>query len=91
MAEERNPQSSIMSPFLLNWNLDSIRAADKAVFGDEDSELSDNISLTSSMNVDMNPFESDSTTPFGKSKPQPGGFSVQYLLPLEVRCQLQRH
>ena len=81
MAEQRSSQPSIMSHFLLNWNFESLQAADKEMFDDDDeSELSDGMSMQSSMDLDMKPFESDST-----SNSKSNGFSVQHLLPLEVR------
>jgi len=55
---------------------------------DDESDLSDNLSLRDSMDVDMDPFQPEQIAPVDKLNPRPGGFSVQRLLPLEVRCQL---
>lgn len=77
MAEPHKSQPSIMSPFILSWDFDSLRAADEEMF-DDGSELSDALSLQSSMDLDMGPFQSDVAV-------DPTGFSVQNLLPLEVR------
>jgi hypothetical protein len=88
MAEEQNSHPSIMSRFLSNWDLDSVQTEDKAMLYDDESELSDNMSLTYSMDADMNPFELDPTALVGKPYPKIGSYSVQFLLPLEVRCQV---
>ncbi len=79
---QRSLQSSIMSGFISNWDFDSLRAADQDMFDDGESELSDGISLDSSMDIDMDPFESGAP-----SHAESSGFSVQYLLPLEVTCR----
>ena len=84
MAEARSPQPSITSRFLLNWNFDGFQAADNAMFVDCESELSEGLSLASSMEIDIDPFDHDFANPDAKSYPKPGDFSVQYLLPLEV-------
>lgn len=55
------------------------------MFDDDESELSDNISLTSSMDIDIDPFASNTNTAHPKPDAGVDGFSIQYLLPLEVR------
>lgn len=49
------------------------------MFDDNEPELSDNLSSMSSMDVDMNPFRTDT-----KSDAESDRFSAQYILPLEV-------
>ena len=88
MAGTQYPQPSITSQFLRNWNFDSIQAADRAMSDGDESELSDNISSTSSMDVDMDPFASDSNIAHPKSDAKADSFSIQYILPLEVRLDL---
>ena len=55
------------------------------MFDDDESELSDNISLMSSMDIDMDPFASNTNTAHPKPDAGVDGFSIQYHLPLEVR------
>jgi hypothetical protein len=84
MAEQRNSESSIMDRFLLNWNFESLQAADEELFFNGESELSDAISVDSSMEIDMDPFESKKSLD-PKFQPNFDGICARSLLPLEVR------
>jgi hypothetical protein len=68
-----------MSQFPMDWNLDSLQATENEMSDDDESELTDAI-----MDIDMDRFESDHTSTLNPGS-QPERFSVQYLLPLEVR------
>jgi hypothetical protein len=70
-----------MSHFPIEWNLDSLQATENDLFDDDESELSDVIK-----DIDMDPFESDHASTSNPSS-QYERFSVQYLLPLEVRSR----
>lgn len=84
MAGKQHSQPSITSQFLRNWNFESIQAADRAMSDGDESELSDNMSSTSSIDVNMDPFASDSNAVHPKPDAKANGFSIQYILPLEV-------
>jgi hypothetical protein len=73
-----------MSRSDLSSDFDGIQTEGRAMSDDNESVLSDNLSLKDPMDVDLDPFPSEPIGLVGKPNPQPGGFSVQYLLPLEV-------
>jgi hypothetical protein len=73
-----------MDRFLLNWNFESLQAADEELFVDDESELSDAISVESSMEIDMDLFESKNFLD-PKFQPNFDGTCARSLLPLEVR------
>ena len=82
MAECQHFQSLIESQLPLQWNFDDLQAADQDMFDDNESELSYMPSSASPMDIDMEPFGSDQIS---HPDPDPDRFSVQFLLPLEVR------
>lgn len=75
-----------MSSLPWNWNFDNLQAPKKEMFdGDDDeSELSDEMSLGSSRDIDMDPFKSDLIFD-ASTDHKVECCSVQQLLPLEVR------
>jgi hypothetical protein len=73
-----------MSQFLGNWDFDQLQEADQGIFGDDESDLSEPPSPTSSMDIDLDPFKSDDKSD-SEHVLDPNRFSVQFLLPLEVR------
>lgn len=82
MSEQSKFPSFIESRIPMNWNMEDLWAAEQEMVDDDQSVLSDVPSLASSMDIDMGPFGSD---PVFASGPDPGRFSLQYLLPLEVQ------
>jgi hypothetical protein len=77
-----------MSLFFPSSGFNRLQTADRAISDDDESDLSDNLSLKDPMDVDIDPSLSEPIAPLEKPSPRHGSFSVQYLLPLEVRYQL---
>lgn len=82
MAADHHFHSFFESHLPANWKYEDLRAADQDMCDNDDSELSDVLSPASPFDVDMEPFGSD---PKIHPDPDPNCFSVQFLLPLEVR------